>query len=393
MSLSNTPSGERLHIGIFGRRNAGKSTLINALTNQEIAITSSVAGTTADPVSKAIEIHPIGPCVIIDTAGFDDVGELGELRVAKTRQVIKKCDLAILVFADEDITAEIKWLEELKEAKIPTVSVLNKMDLSLNTAETLKAAGIEFISVSAAEKKGIEELRQAIIKACPADFAAPDLVSHLVEKGDVVMLVMPQDIQAPKGRLILPQVQTIRALLDGKCTVICTTAEGMDDALSALSRAPKLIICDSQCFKSTYERKPKDSLLTSFSVLFANYKGDIEAFAEGAAAIDNLRPGDKVLIAEACTHNAQDGDIARVKIPNLLRKKVGGDLDITITTGVDFDNDLYKYKLIIHCGACMFNRKYVLSRIEKARAAGVPITNYGIALAKLTGILPYVTLK
>lgn len=392
MSLNATPNAERLHIGIFGKRNAGKSTLINALCNQEIAITSPYAGTTADPVSKAIELHPIGPCVIIDTAGFDDEGELGALRVAKTREVINKCDIAIMVFADEAIEKEKEFLEELKTAKVPTICVVNKIDLRDNISGKLIDAGLSPIQVSAEKKIGIEDLRRAIVKAVPPDFNPISLVGHMVSEGDTVLLVMPQDSSAPKGRLILPQVQTIRNLLDEKCTVICATAEGMETALSALRAAPKLIICDSQCFKAVYEKKPEESLLTSFSVLFARYKGDIEEFVKGAKAIDNLKPGDRVLIAEACTHNAQDGDIARVKIPNLLRKKVGGELDIQIVTGVDFDNELYNYNLIIHCGACMFNRKYVLSRIEQAKAAGVPITNYGVALAKLTGILPYITL-
>lgn len=393
MSLNATPGGERLHIGIFGKRNAGKSTLINALTGQKIAITSPVGGTTADPVKKAIELHPIGPCMIIDTAGFDDEGELGALRVEKTLDVIEKCDIAIMVFGDGNIEKELSWLKKFESKKIPVISVANKADLGGDAAEELEKAGIPYVSVSAETGEGIEELRRAITRVTPADFDALSLVGHMVNEGDTVMLVMPQDSQAPKGRLILPQVQTIRNLLDEKCTVVCTTEKGMEGALKALSTPPKLIICDSQCFKAVYEKKPKASELTSFSVLFARYKGDIDVYAKGAEAIDSLKPGDKVLIAEACTHNAQDGDIARVKIPNLLRKKAGGDLDIDIVSGVDFENDLFKYKLIIHCGGCMFNRKYVLSRISRAVEAGVPITNYGIALAKLTGILPHVKLR
>ena len=389
MSLNSTPNAERLHIGIFGKRNAGKSTLINALTGQEVAITSPFAGTTADPVQKACEIHPIGPCVIIDTAGFDDEGELGRLRVEKTREVIKKCDLAIMVFADDDVEESLAFIEEIKAQKVPVISVFNKIDKGVRVPEKIK----DPILVSGLNKTGIEELRSVIIKALPPDFAAVSLTAHLVKEGDTVLLVMPQDVQAPKGRLILPQVQTIRNLLDEKCTVVCATAEGMEKALSALKAAPKLIICDSQCFKTVYEKKPEGSLLTSFSVLFARYKGDIDEFEAGARVIDALKPGDRILIAEACTHNAQDGDIARAKIPNLLRKKVGGELEIDFATGVSFGEDLGKYKLIIHCGACMFNRKYVLSRIEQAKKQGVPITNYGIALAKLTGILPHVELR
>lgn len=397
MSLNQTPSANRLHIAIFGRRNAGKSTLINALTNQNTAIVSDVPGTTADPVSRAVELHPIGPCVIIDTAGFDDVGELGTLRVNKTREVLDKTEIALLVFSDEDISVECEWAKLLAQKKIPTIAVLNKSDKNKNIqklCDKIKSdCKMEPIVVSAKLGEGIEHLRRAIIRAVPADFDAVSLVGHLVSPQDVVMLVMPQDSQAPKGRLILPQVQTIRELLDGKCVVVCATSEQMSNALVALKSPPKLIICDSQCFADVYKNKPEESLLTSFSVLFARYKGDIDAFAQGAAAIDALKPGDRVLIAEACSHNAQDGDIARVKIPTLLRKKVGGDLQIEVVSGANIDNDLSKYALIIHCGACMFNRKYVLTRIEMAKEAGVPITNYGIALAKLTGILPHVELK
>lgn len=397
MSLNQTPGGNRLHIAIFGRRNAGKSTLINALLGQEIAITSDIAGTTADPVSKAVELHPIGPCVIIDTAGFDDEGALGSLRVQKTREVIQKTEIALLVFSDPDMQEERAWAKELAAKKIPTIVVLNKIDALQNraefAAEIRRETGLDPILVSAKQRVGIDALRAAIVRAVPADFDAVSLTGHLISPEDIVLLVMPQDIQAPKGRLILPQVQTIRDLLDGKCVVVCCTAEQMDAALQALKAPPTLIICDSQCFHEVYQKKPQSSRLTSFSVLFARYKGDIEAFTAGAQAIDALRESDAVLIAEACTHNALDGDIGRVKIPALLRKKVGEKLTIDIVSGVDFKNDLSKYSLIIHCGACMFNRKYVLSRIEAAKAAGVPITNYGIALAKLSGILPYVALQ
>ena len=393
MSLNDTPRANRLHITILGRTNAGKSTLINALVGSDVAITSPVAGTTADPVSKSYELHPIGPVVICDTAGFDDEGELGALRVAKTEETLLKTDIAIMVFAGEDIEKELLWLNKLKDKKIPTVCVVNKSDLGLKTDETLAQKGIDAISVSAEKKLGIDALREAIVRKVPENFDAVSLTGHLVSKNDVVMLVMPQDIQAPKGRLILPQVQTIRDLLDGHCIVVCATALDFEVALAALASPPKVIICDSQCFCEVYDKKPQASKLTSFSVLMANYKGDIDEFVRGAAAIDALRENDRVLIAEACSHNAQDGDIARVKIPNLLRKKVGGDLQIDVVSGVNFDNDLSKYKLIIHCGACMFNRKYVLSRIEAAKEAGVPITNYGVALAHLGGILPFIELK
>lgn len=392
MSLNATPRADRLHIAIFGRRNAGKSSLINALTGQEIALVSEYAGTTTDPVFKAMELHPVGPVVFIDTAGFDDEGELGRLRVEKTREVIDKTDIAIMLFDGHDFTVEEGWLKMLEKAKVPVISVVGKADLdgcsSLSKIAFIKQQlGLESLLISAKEGIGLEALRKAIEAAVPEDYKRRRILGELVNDGELVVLVMPQDIQAPKGRLILPQVQTIRELLDNRCTTVCTTADKFIDTLGYLSRPPKLIITDSQCFKQIYSEKPEESRLTSFSVLFAAYKGDIRTFAEGAAAIDALTENSRVLIAEACTHAPLEEDIGRVKIPRALRKKIGEGLTIDMAAGNDFPEDLSGYDLIIHCGACMFNRAYVLSRIKKAGEAGVPITNYGVTMAKMLGIL------
>ena len=386
MSMQNTPRGERLHIAVYGKRNSGKSTLINAITGQNLAITSPVAGTTADPVYKAMEVHPLGPCVFIDTAGFDDVGELGALRVEKTVETIDRADVAILVCADSDLTMEREWLETLRARKIPTVVVANDMgeDISRTVEETL---GVKPVFLNAKEKNGIDALIQAVTALLPEEFGRQSLISHLVGRDDVVLLVMPQDKGAPKGRLILPQVQTIRDLLDHFCITVCTTLETLPNALASLKAPPKVIITDSQVFPEVEKVTPKGSILTSFSILFARYKGDIAAFRAGADAIDRLKAGDRVLIAESCTHKSQEEDIGRVKIPNLLRKKVGDGLIVDVVSGTDFGKNLAEYALIIHCGGCMVNRAFVLSRIRAAEEAGVPITNYGVAIAKLTGIL------
>ena len=391
MSLQDTPRAERLHIGLFGKRNSGKSSLVNALTGQEIALVSDVAGTTTDPVYKAMEIHGIGPCVFIDTAGFDDEGELGAMRVAKTRDALDRTDIAILVFSGGDPAMELAWAAELKKRKTPIVAVINKIDILGDTSQLQslirEKIGRVPLLVSAREKKGIDKIREAIIYHLPEDYDAVRITGNLVEDGDLVLLVMPQDIQAPKGRLILPQVQTLRELLDTKCIVMSTTTDKMDEALQAMARPPKLIITDSQVFKTVYEKKPKESMLTSFSVLFAQYKGDLAFFAESAAVIESLTEKSKVLIAEACTHAPLHEDIGRVKLPRMLKKKVGEGLTIHHVSGVDFPTDLTDYDLIIQCGACMFNRKYVLTRVESAQKQGVPMSNYGVVLAYLSGIL------
>ncbi len=391
MSLQDTPRAERLHIGLFGKRNSGKSSLVNALTGQEIALVSDVAGTTTDPVYKAMEIHGIGPCVFIDTAGFDDEGELGAMRVAKTRDALDRTDIAIVVFGNGDPSMEFAWIADLKKRKTPVIPVINKIDILGDVTELQslirEKVGRDALLVSALEKKGIDKIREAIIYYLPEDYDAIRITGSLVEDGDLVLLVMPQDIQAPKGRLILPQVQTLRELLDTKCIVMSTTTDKMDEALRAMARPPKLIITDSQVFKTVYEKKPKESMLTSFSVLFAQYKGDLAFFAESAAVIESLTEESKVLIAEACTHAPLHEDIGRVKLPRMLKKKVGEGLTIHHVSGVDFPTDLTDYDLIIQCGACMFNRKYVLTRVESAQKQGVPMSNYGVVLAYLSGIL------
>lgn len=391
MSLNNTPSANRLHVALFGRRNSGKSSLINALTGQDTALVSDIPGTTTDTVSKAMEIQGIGPCLFIDTPGFDDEGELGEMRIIRTLKAIERTDIALLLCEDEAHEEEKKWMKQLEEKNIPVILLLNKADIRKDIASTLlrieKDCGQKPLVISAKERTGIKKIHQAILEKLPADFGQQTITGNLVKEGDLVLLVMPQDIQAPKGRLILPQVQTMRELLDKKCLVMSCTTDQIASTLQALSRPPKLIITDSQIFHTVYERKPADSLLTSFSVLMAGYKGDIHYYIEGASAIDCLTPQSRVLIAEACTHAPATEDIGRVKLPRMLRKKIGEELQIDIVAGTDFPEDLTPYHLIIHCGACMFNRKYVLNRIDNARKQQIPMTNYGVAIAHLNGIL------
>ena len=394
-SLNETPRANRLHIAIFGRRNSGKSTLINALTGHETSVTSPVAGTTTDPVYKSMEISGIGPCVLIDTAGFDDEGELGTLRIARTQDAMEKTDIAVIVCSTEDFTLEAQWGEALRKKKCSIIPVINKTDLyngiDLLAEKAEKIFNAKPVCVSALKKEGMEALLEALRRAIPPDWENPDLTDGLAQKGDSVLLVMPQDIQAPKGRLILPQVQTIRSLLDKGCIVTSVTADQLEDGLASFKEPPDLIITDSQVFPLVWAKKPSESRLTSFSILMARNKGDIHTFLEGAKAIDRLTEHSKVLVAEACTHAPLSEDIGREKIPRLLRKKAGQGLQIDMVSGPDFPENLAQYDLIIHCGACMFNRKYVLSRLEKAAAAGVPITNYGVALAKLSGILEQIS--
>lgn len=396
--LNETPSGVRLHIGIFGKTNSGKSSFVNAFTGQQVSITADVAGTTTDPVSKPMEIHPLGACVIIDTAGFDDESILGTSRVEKTRLAAEKSDIGVIIFDSMDMNAELEWFALLREKNTPVLPVITKSD-SRNPKEIQqlydevgKRTGTAAVVVSAATGEGMEHVKEALARLVPEDFGARLITGSLVGKEDVVMLVMPQDIQAPKGRLILPQVQTIRELLDKKCIVISVTVDQMMEGLKCLVNPPKLIITDSQVFGAVYEKKPKESMLTSFSVLFAAYKGDLPYYIEGARMIDGLTQHSKVLIAECCTHAPLSEDIGRVKIPRMLKKRFGQGLEVVHKSGTDFPADLSEYDLIIQCGACMFNRKYVLSRIERARSQGVPMTNYGVTIAHLTGILDKVAI-
>ncbi len=398
MSLNETPRANRLHIGIFGKRNNGKSSLINAITGHNTALVSDLAGTTTDPVYKSMEIYPIGPCVLIDTAGFDDDGIIGQLRVEKTKEAAQKTDIALIVFSeDEVIDIEKEWIATFKKKNIPFIPVLNKSDLIKDIDAVSKYIesniGIKPIVVCSINKNGINQIITAIMRSLPEDYDLQRITGDIVKDGDVVLLVMPQDIQAPKGRLILPQVQTLRELLDRKCIVLSVTTDKLDEAFKALSSPPAVIITDSQVFKTVYEKKPQESKLTSFSVLFAGYKGDLDYYTKSVVAIDNLTESSKVLIAEACTHAPLSEDIGREKIPALLRKKIGKNLTIDIVSGTDYPNDLTEYDLVIQCGACMFNRKYVLSRVEKAAEQEVPMTNYGIVIAYLSDILDKISLK
>ena len=396
--FNRTPQSERVHIALFGRRNAGKSSLINALTGQQVALVSDVPGTTTDPVSKAMEILPIGPCVIIDTAGFDDVGKVGKLRIERTRQVIKQADIAIVVVAETgNLDMEISWTRMLKQANVPYLSVLNKVDLmSEAPSPTLlnglaKRLGCDVIPISALHGSGINLVRTTMAGLLP-DSGDQSLTGNLARSGDTVMLVMPQDPQAPKGRLILPQVQTLRSLMDKGCIAVCCGTNDIDRTLASLREPPRLIITDSQVFDVVEEKKPQDSLLTSFSVLMAAYKGDINYFAQSAAAIERLTDQSRVLIAEACTHAPLAEDIGREKIPRMLRGRAGQGLAVDIVAGKDFPDDVSGYDLVIHCGGCMFNRHFMLQRVEQCRAQGVPMTNYGIAIAQIKGILNKVVL-
>lgn len=395
-TLNETPGANRLHIGFFGKRNSGKSSLMNAFTGQEVSIVSDVAGTTTDLVSKPMEVHPLGACVLMDTAGFDDEGELGKNRVEKTRLAAQKADIAVIVCTDTELSEELAWYHFFEERHTPIAVVINKTDCITNIDELQEAVTAAFkqepVLVSAQKREGINALKERLVRLLPENYGADQITGDLVQEGDVVLLVMPQDIQAPKGRLILPQVQTLRELLDKKCLVMSVTTDKLTAALTTLAAPPKLIITDSQVFAYVYEHKPKESMLTSFSVLFAAYKGDLPYYIEGAKQLDALTEQSKVLIAECCTHAPLAEDIGRVKLPRMLRKRVGEGLVIDTVSGTDYPQDLSGYDLIIQCGACMFNRKYVLSRIERARGQKVPMTNYGVAIAHLSGILSDVTL-
>ncbi len=387
-----TPKSLRLHIAFFGRRNVGKSSLLNALTRQQVSIVSDVAGTTTDPVEKPMELLPLGPVQFIDTAGIDDEGALGEMRVARTRQVLDRTDLAIVVLDGSGVGAfERSLLAELATRKTPTVAVFNKADLhrpSEAALAGLRAAKTPTVIVSATTGQGMGDLREAIVAAAPADFLDDTaLVSDLVGPGDLAILVVPIDKEAPRGRLIMPQVQAIRDLLDGDAMCMVVKERELRAAFDRLTIPPRLVVTDSQAFLKVAADTPDDIPMTSFSVLMSRFKGDLAVQVAGARAIDSLKTGDRVLIAEACTHHPIGEDIGRVKIPRWLTQYVGGKLEIQHVQGHDFPSDLADYKLVIHCGACMLNRREVLTRIVKCQAAGVPITNYGLAIAQSLGIL------
>jgi len=391
--MHSTPKNLRLHIGIFGRRNVGKSSLLNAITRQQVSIVSDVAGTTTDPVEKPMELLPLGPVLFIDTAGIDDVGALGAQRVERTRQVLDRTEIGIIVAeAGQWGEYEEALLAELAQRKIPTIAVINKADLLADEYAASTTAALakrcRVICASALTGAGIGELRQALLESAPPSFLdSPALAGDLVGSGGVAVLVVPIDKEAPRGRLILPQVQTIRDLLDHNAFCLVTKENELRAALEKLSSPPQLVVTDSQAFLTVAAAVPPQVPLTSFSILLARAKGDLESMAVGALAIETLRSGDRVLIAEACSHHPIADDIGRVKIPRWLNQYVKGHLDFTHVQGHDFPKDLTPYRLVIHCGACMLNRREVLSRIMRCREQGVPITNYGLAIAYSLGIL------
>ena len=395
MGLNSTPSSDRIHIGFFGRRNAGKSSIVNAVTGQELAVVSEIKGTTTDPVQKAMELLPMGPAVIIDTPGIDDSGELGELRIRKTRQVLNKTDVAVLVL---DGTAGISEAERqlaglFQEKEIPFAVAMNKADLCVGElSESLQQIGSALggeavLAVSAKTGYQIQELKDKI--AGLAVRREPDrrIVGDLIQPLDFVVLVTPIDDAAPKGRLILPQQQTIRDILESDAVAIVVKEWQLKETLRQLGKKPALVITDSQAFAKVHADTPKDVPLTSFSILFARYKGDLKVAVQGAAAIEGLQDGDKVLISEGCTHHRQCGDIGSVKIPHWLAGYTHKKLEIALTSGTEFPEDLSGYKLIIHCGGCMLNEREMKYRLKCAKDQGVPMTNYGIAIAYLQGIL------
>lgn len=393
--MQQTPRSNRLHIAIFGKRNAGKSSLINAITNQDIALVSNVAGTTTDPVYKAMEILPIGPVTIIDTAGIDDEGELGELRIKKTYQVLNKTELAIIVINPQngitDFDKDIIF--RVKEKKIPLIGVINKIDIHEIENEIIdkwsKEYNIPFVKVSAATKLGIEELKETIIKEADLKKHEKVIIGDLIEPYDFVVLVTPIDKAAPKGRMILPQQQTIRDVIDHGAIAIVTRETELTETLKGLGKKPRIVVTDSQAFERVNKDTPEDITLTSFSILFARYKGDLETLVGGVARIKELKPGDKVLICEGCTHHRQEGDIGRDKIPKWLENMVGGKLNFEWTSGTAYPEpeEMKKFDLIVHCGGCMLNPKEMEFRIEQAKENGMPIVNYGVLIGYVTGVL------
>lgn len=400
MSLNGTPRGERLHIAVFGRRNAGKSSVINALGGQETSIVSPISGTTTDPVYQPMELLPVGPVVLIDTAGLDDVGDLGQQRIHQTMRILNKTDLALLVVDAANGAGEFEQelLRTISARGIPVVAVLNKIDLlHVQGDETGVGAavvhaeavlGCKPVPISAAAGNGIGELKTAITAALPREDDKFRIVGDLLNPGDLAVLVVPIDKAAPKGRLILPQQQTIRDIMECDAVAVVTKEQELGHTLASLGRKPKIVITDSQAFLKVQADTPKDVWLTSFSILFARYKGDLPRLVRGVRALSRLNDGDRVLIAEACTHHRQSDDIATVKIPRWLREITGRRLQIEHAAGSDFPEGLGQYSLIIHCGACILNRRAMLHRIEEAAAVGVPIVNYGVFIAYVHGVFP-----
>lgn len=385
MSLNSTPSGERLHIGFFGRRNAGKSSVVNAVTGQELAVVSDVLGTTTDPVYKAMELLPLGPVMIIDTPGFDDEGDLGELRIRKTKQVLNKSDIAILVVDSQtDLSStDAKLIDMFKQKQLPYIIAYNKVDL----VDDKKTLSDNEIYISAKDKTNINELKEKIGSMTAFQSEQKRLVGDLLNEGDLVVLVVPIDSSAPKGRLILPQQQTIRDILDAGAISVVTRDTELSLTLEKLGTKPAMVITDSQAFKQVSAVVPQNIKLTSFSILMARYKGLLDSAVHGAIKISDLKDGDKVLISEGCTHHRQCEDIGTVKLPNWLRKFTGKELEFVFSSGMEFPEDLSEYALVIHCGGCMLNEREVRYRMKCANDQNVPMTNYGTSIAYMNGIL------
>ncbi|HNX64598.1 MAG TPA: [FeFe] hydrogenase H-cluster maturation GTPase HydF [Oscillospiraceae bacterium] len=386
--INNTPKALRLHIGVFGSTNAGKSTLINLISGQEISLTSPIAGTTTDPVFKPMELLPLGPVVFIDTAGLDDNTELGTLRMKKTYAQLEACDAVIFVVSSEESDLERikKHIERIKKMQLPLIIIVNKMG-EKEPGFSLTDYSQNVICVDLSLKSSADKIKKMLVSVLEDKIEEPPLTADLVKNGDVVLLIAPQDIQAPKGRLILPEVQTIRDLLDNECIVMSITSNNIQKALDSLSQKPSLVITDSQLYKKVSESIPKDIRLTSFSMLMAKNKADIVRLVNGARAIDKLSDGDKVMILESCSHHPMEGDIARQQIPALLRKYTGKKLEIVNVSGQLITENISEYKLAIHCGGCMVNRKAMLSKQQKFEDSGVPLTNFGVAIAYMNGII------
>jgi [FeFe] hydrogenase H-cluster maturation GTPase HydF len=389
--MKSTPKGLRLHIGLFGRRNVGKSSLLNALTRQDVSIVSNVAGTTTDAVEKPMEMLPIGPVLFIDTAGIDDVGALGEMRVQKTRQIFDRADIGIIV-TEVGVWGDFEEaiFTVLQERQTPIIVVFNKTDLGAPDAKhiaRLDKLDVPWIAAAAEKGEGVLDLREALIRTVPDEFInPPTIIGDLVPSGEMAVLVVPIDMEAPKGRLILPQVQCIRDILDSDAYCMVVKERELRDSLDRLKRPPALVVTDSQAFLKVAGDTPDDINMTSFSILFARFKGDLVAYVRGTMAIENLKPGDRILVAESCAHHPIGEDIGRVKLPRWLQQYVGGKLDFVHMQGHDFPDDLSSYSLVINCGSCMWNRREVLSRIVRCQQAGVPTSNYGLTIAYSLGI-------